>query len=96
MKIRQSAEQFAVAWMLPDVGQFPRRRPMSRARVGLIIEKLLTDESLRTLFALDRLGAIARLCSGGFVLTGDEIELFCIADFSSFFAWRTATTARLQ
>ena len=69
---------------------------MSRTRVGLIIEKLLTDERLRTLFALDRLGAIAQLCSGGFVLTRDEIELFCIADLSAFVARRTATTARLQ
>ena len=69
---------------------------MSRARVGLIIEKLLTDESLRTSFALDRLEAIAELCSRGFVLTRDEIELFCYADLSAFFASGSVRAARWQ
>jgi hypothetical protein len=69
---------------------------MSRGRVGFIIEKLLTDESLRTLLALDRLEAIAELCSRGFVLTRDEIELFCNADLSAFFASGATRSARWQ
>jgi hypothetical protein len=49
---------------------------MSRAAVGMVIEKLLTDERLRSRFALDRMETIAELCLRGFELTGDEIELF--------------------
>jgi hypothetical protein len=63
---------------------------MSRAGVGMVIEKLLTDESLRTRFALNRLETIAELCSRGLVLTRDDIELFCHADFSACFAPRMA------
>ena len=69
---------------------------MSRARVGLIIEKLLTDEFLRTSLIRNRLEAIAALCSRGFPLTRDEIDLFCHADLSAFFGSSTARPARLQ
>ena len=34
---------------------------MSRAGVGMVIEKLLTDERLRIRFALDRMETIAEL-----------------------------------
>ena len=53
---------------------------MSRASVGLVVEKLLTDEDLRIRFALDRIETIAELCLRGFELTGDEIDLFCGTD----------------
>jgi hypothetical protein len=53
---------------------------MSRASVGLIVEKLLTDENLRIRFALDRLETIAELCLRGFELTRDEIDLFYRTD----------------
>ena len=53
---------------------------MSRAAVGMVIEKLLSDESLRSRFALDRMETIAELCLRGFDLTCDEIELFCWTD----------------
>ena len=49
---------------------------MSRAGVGMVIEKLLTDERLRIRFALDRMETIAELCLRGFELTRDEIDLF--------------------
>ena len=49
---------------------------MSQAGVGMVIEKLLTDESLRIRFALDRMETIAELCLRGFDLTRDEIDLF--------------------
>ena len=53
---------------------------MSQAGVGMVIEKLLTDENLRIRFALDRMEAIAELCVRGFELTGDEIDLFYRTD----------------
>jgi hypothetical protein len=53
---------------------------MSRTGVGMVIEKLLTDESLRVRFALDRMETIAELWLCGFELTRDEINLFCRTD----------------
>ena len=50
---------------------------MSRAGVGMVIEKLLTDESLRIRFAFDRMETIAELCLRGAELTRDEVDLFC-------------------
>ena len=48
---------------------------MSQAGVGMVVEKLLADESLRIQFALDRMETIADLCLGGIELTRDEIDL---------------------
>ena len=48
---------------------------MSRAGVGMVIEKLLTDERLRIAFAVDRMETIAELCLRGAELTRDEIDL---------------------
>lgn len=48
---------------------------MSRAGVGMVIEKLLTDESVRIGFALDRMETIAELYLCGIELTPDEIDL---------------------
>ena len=48
---------------------------MSRTGVGMVIEKLLTDERLRIRFALDRMETIAELCLRGFELSRDEIDL---------------------
>ena len=53
---------------------------MSRAGVGMVVEKLLTDESLRIRFALDRMETVAELFLQGFDLTRGEIELFCRTD----------------
>ena len=53
---------------------------MSRAGVGMVVEKLLTDESLRIRFALDPMETVAELLLQGFDLTGDEIDLFCRTD----------------
>ena len=49
---------------------------MSRAVVGMVVEKLLTDEDLRVRFALDPMDTIADLFLRGFDLTRDEIDLF--------------------
>ena len=53
---------------------------MSRAHLGMVIEKLLTDERLRIRFALDRMETIAELCMRGFELTRDEIDLIIRTD----------------
>ena len=53
---------------------------MSQAGVGTVIEKLLTDETLRIRFALDRIETVAELCLRGVELTCDEIDLLCRTD----------------
>jgi hypothetical protein len=53
---------------------------MSRAGVGIVIDKLLTDKDLRIEFALDRFETVARLCLPDAELTRDEIDLFCRTD----------------
>jgi hypothetical protein len=58
---------------------------MSRASVGMVIDKLLTDENLRLRFALDRIETIAGLCLRGFDLSQDEIELLCRTDAGLWF-----------
>ena len=58
---------------------------MSRVGVGMVIEKLLTDENLRIRFALDRMETVAELFLRGFDLSQDEIELFSWADADLWF-----------
>lgn len=58
---------------------------MSRASVGMVIDKLLTDERLRILFAVDPMETIAALALRGFDLTRDEIDLLCRTDAGVWF-----------
>ena len=58
---------------------------MSQANVGMVIDKLLTDESLRIRFALDRVETVVELCLRGFDLTPDEIDLLCRTDAGVWF-----------
>jgi len=58
---------------------------MSQAGVGMVIEKLLTDEGLRIRFALDRIETIAELCLRGFELTRDELDLLYRTDVRLWF-----------
>ena len=53
---------------------------MSRAVVGIVVEKLLADQNLRIRLALDPWETIADLLLQGFALTADEIDLFCRTD----------------
>ena len=53
---------------------------MSQQTVGMVIEKLLTDEDLRIRFVVDRIETMANLCLRGFELKPDEIDLFCRTD----------------
>jgi hypothetical protein len=58
---------------------------MSRASVGMVIDKLLTDEYLRVRFALDPIETVAELVVQGFNLTLDEIALLCRTDAGVWF-----------
>ena len=58
---------------------------MSRTGVGMVIDKLLTDEHLRIRFALDRVETVAELCQRGFDLSPDEIDLFFRTDAGLWF-----------
>ena len=58
---------------------------MSRAGVGLVIEKLVTDENLRIRFAVDRIDTVAEMFLRGFDLTQDELDLFCRTDAGLWF-----------
>jgi hypothetical protein len=55
---------------------------VSRAGVGIVTDKLLTDEALRVRFALDRIETVAELCLRGVDLSRDEVDLFCRMDAS--------------
>jgi hypothetical protein len=58
---------------------------MSRASIGMVIDKLVTDEDLRVRFAVDPIEAVAELFLRGFNLTRDEIDLFCRTDAGVWF-----------
>jgi hypothetical protein len=64
---------------------------MSREMVGVVIDKLLTDEDLRIRFVGDRMEALADLCLHGLELRPDEIDLFCRTDARLWF-WGSAWT----
>jgi hypothetical protein len=71
--------------MLPQAVQLRGGNAMSRSIVGMVIDKLLTDENLRIRFALDRVETVAELCLRGFDLTRDEIDLLCRTDADVWF-----------
>ena len=58
---------------------------MSQAGVGMVIEKLLTNEDLRIRLAVDRTETVAELCLRGVDLSPDEIDLFCRTDAGLWF-----------
>ena len=58
---------------------------MSRAGVGMVIEKLLTDEDLRIRFAVDRMETVAEISLRGFDLSQDELDLFYRTDAGLWF-----------
>jgi len=58
---------------------------MSRASVGMVIDTLLTNESLRRRFAVDPMETIAELFLRGFDLTRDEIDLLRRTDAGVWF-----------
>ena len=67
---------------------------MSLAAVGMVVEKLLTDEGLRVRFAVDRIETIAELCVRGCDLTRDEIDLLYRTDPGLWFMADMVTAER--
>ena len=53
---------------------------MSQRVVGIVINRLLTEQDLRVRFALDRFEMLAELSSRGFELTPAEIDMFIRTD----------------
>ena len=53
---------------------------MSRAGVGTVIERLLTEQHLRLRFALDPMETVVELYLRGVDLSVDEIDLLCRTD----------------
>lgn len=69
---------------------------MSHQMVGSVIERLLTDEHFRVLFALDPIEALADLSTLGFVLTPDEIDVFMRTDVRLWFWNRDLVDERVH
>jgi hypothetical protein len=61
---------------------------MSQQTVGLVINRLLTDEELRIRFAMEPVETLADMHLRGFELTPDEIDAFMRADVRMWF-WDT-------
>lgn len=53
---------------------------MSQRMVGMIVNRLLSEQDLRVRFALDRFETLAELSFGGFELTPEEIDVFVRTD----------------
>ena len=62
---------------------------MSQQTVGMVIDKLLSDEDLRNRFVVDRIETLAELYLRGVDLRPDEIDLFCRTDARLWF-WGAA------
>jgi hypothetical protein len=65
---------------------------MSQRVIGIVIDKLLSDQDLRIRFVLDPVETIAALCLRGFELTPDEIEVFMRTDVRVWF-WSSSWSA---
>jgi hypothetical protein len=58
---------------------------MSQLTVGMVMERLLTDEALRLRFAFDPIGTLGELHDHGLELTPNEIDLFIESDVQMWF-----------
>ena len=68
-----------VASLLPSRGT-RGGHAMSRAGVGWVIDRMLTERHLRLRFALNPMETVVELYLRGVDLTVDEIDLLCRAD----------------
>ena len=53
---------------------------MSHHAIGIVMNRLLTDEELRLRFAIDRVETLGELHASGVELTPREIDLFMESD----------------
>jgi len=58
---------------------------MSHQVVGIVINRLLTDEDLRIRFALDPIETLADLSFRGLELTPEEVDVFIRTDTRTWF-----------
>jgi hypothetical protein len=58
---------------------------MSQEHVGNVIHRLVTDEELRSRFAVDPLDTLAELHLRGLTLTPNEIDVFVQSDVRLWF-----------
>jgi hypothetical protein len=66
---------------------------MSQQIVGIVINRLLTDEDLRIRFSVEPVETLADLHARGFELTPDEIDLFMQTSLRTWFwtEWRAGS-----
>jgi hypothetical protein len=69
---------------------------MSQQIVGIVINRLLTDEDLRTRFSVEPVETLADLHGRGFELTPDEIDLFIQTDRRTWFWIDRPTGSRVH
>jgi hypothetical protein len=69
---------------------------MSQQNVGHVVDILLTDEDLRTRFALDPFDTIVHLHLRGLALTIDEIAMFVRSDVQSWCRVKDDLPSRLH
>ena len=58
---------------------------MSQQIVGIVMNRLLTDEDLRIRFSVEPVETLADLHARGFELTAEEIDLFIQTDTRTWF-----------
>ena len=69
---------------------------MSQQMVGIVIDRLLTDEDLRVRFALDPIETLADPTFLGMELTPDEIDVFVQTDARVWFWQREVVGDRVH
>jgi hypothetical protein len=67
---------------------------MSQTAVGIVIDRLLTDERFRVRFTLDRIKTLLDLSILGIDLTPDEINVFLHTDARVWFRGRAVAGDR--
>jgi len=58
---------------------------MSQLTVGMVMDRLLTDEALRVRFAIDPVATLGELHDHGLELTPNETDLFIQSDAQMWF-----------
>jgi hypothetical protein len=87
-----------VAGVLPRVnnGSTNWETAMSQQTVGIVINRLLTDEDLRIRFIIEPVETLADLHARGFELTPQEIDLFIQTNTWTWFWTGTRAGSRVH
>ena len=68
---------------------------MSHHAIGIVMNRLLTDEELRLRFAIDRVETLGKLHANGVELTPREIDLFMESD-AQMWSWVDSRVAAVM